>query len=344
MIWDRIIGINTGLAVMMLIALFALAGAVRAQERPTAGTENDVGGSSGTYRIGIGDVLDIRVYNRPQLSRDAIRVDDRGMIRMPLLSDAIRAACRTDSELASEIGQRYLEYLRNPHVEVFIKEYQSKAVAVIGAVREPGRFLLQRQVRLLDLVAFAGGPTDRAGGRIQVRHDPDVRPCGDRTNDPTGTDVVPAGLGLISEENVSWYEFPDLLKASTPVENPYVRPGDVVNLVEADTVYVVGNVYRPAIIPLKERTTLTQAIAVAGGVLPDTNFDRVTIVRQTPGGTSKTQITVDLKAISKRKADDPILEANDIVDVPTSSGKKFVRALLGAISPTVSRLPLRVIP
>ena len=92
------------------------------------------------YRIGPGDVLDIRFYNRPQLSREAVRVDGHGMIRMPLVEGEIKAACLTESELSTEIASRYLKYYRNPHIDVFIKEYQSEPVAVIGAVNAPGRF------------------------------------------------------------------------------------------------------------------------------------------------------------------------------------------------------------
>src|SRR4029078_11960878 len=95
-----------------------------------------------------------------------------GMIRLPLIVDEIRASCRTETELAQEISRRYLEYLREPHVEVFIKNFPAKPVAVIGAVRAPGRFQLQRPVRLLELVSFAGGPADDAGGRRQVKHGP----------------------------------------------------------------------------------------------------------------------------------------------------------------------------
>src|ERR1043165_242236 len=86
------------------------------------------------YRIGPGDVLDIRIYNRPQLSREAVRVEGNGMIRMPLIENEIQAACRTEGELAKEIATGYAKYYKNLQVDVFIKEYHSKQVAVIGAV------------------------------------------------------------------------------------------------------------------------------------------------------------------------------------------------------------------
>src|SRR5688572_16313760 len=54
------------------------------------------------YRIGPGDLLDIRVFNKAQFSRDGVRVDSRGMIRMPFIEGEIKAACRTEAELATE--------------------------------------------------------------------------------------------------------------------------------------------------------------------------------------------------------------------------------------------------
>src|SRR6266849_3034989 len=67
------------------------------------------GDTTDLYRIGAGDVLEVRVLNRPQLSRDSVRVDNRGMIRLPMTDDEIRAGCRAESELAAEIATRYLK-------------------------------------------------------------------------------------------------------------------------------------------------------------------------------------------------------------------------------------------
>src|ERR1700682_1925686 len=77
------------------------------------------------YRIGPGDVLDIRILNRPNLSRDAVRVEGDGTIRMPLIDGRIQAACLTETELSKEITNRYLKFYRNPQVDVFIKDYRS---------------------------------------------------------------------------------------------------------------------------------------------------------------------------------------------------------------------------
>src|SRR5215813_10572610 len=129
------------------------------------------------YRIGPGDVLDIRILNRPNLSRQAVRVQGSGMIRMPLIDTDIRAACLTAGELADEIRSRYLKFYRNPQVDVFVKEYHSRQVAIIGAVNDQSRFELQRRVRLLELLTYAKGPSPRAGQTINIVHSTATSPC-----------------------------------------------------------------------------------------------------------------------------------------------------------------------
>jgi polysaccharide export outer membrane protein len=286
------------------------------------------------YRIGVGDLLDVRVFNKPQFSRDNVRVDGRGMIRMPLISGEIRAACRTEEELSGEITARYLEYLRNPQVDVFIKDYQSQAVAILGAVRTPSRFQLQRRVRLLELLSFAGGPNESAGRIIQIVHTAPVSLC-EATVQP---DAEQATLNILDN-----YRLSETLRGDEG-SNPFVRPGDIISISEADQVYVVGNVVRPSTLTLRERVTVSRAIAMSGGTLPDTKSDRVRIVRQALGSITKTEIFVDLKAIDRRKAEDVVLQAGDIVDVPTSGGKRILRSLVGAVVPSVGQLPVRVIP
>lgn len=282
------------------------------------------------YRIGPGDVLDIRIYNRPQLSRDAVRVEGSGMIRMPLIETEIRAVCLTEGELAKEISTRYARYYKNLQVDVFIKEYHSRQVAIIGAVNEQSRFELQRRVRLLELLTYAKGPSAKAGQTINVVHSTDHSPCKQTDENDESTAF-------------SSYKLSDVLQGD-PKSNPYLEAGDIVTLPEADQVYIVGNVFMPITIPLKEPITLTRAIAMAGGLRQDTSKDKIRILRQEPGTTIRKEITVDLNAIEKKRSEDLALAPNDIIDVPTSAGKSFLRSLFQGIAPGVGQLPVRVVP
>lgn len=285
------------------------------------------------YRIGPGDVLEVRLYKLPDLSREALRVEESGTIRMPLINDDIQAACRTEGELAKDIASRYLGLMRNPQVDVFIKEYNSRPVAVIGAVNTPGRFQLQRRIRLLDLLSFAGGPAERAGGNVQVVHSSNYPSC-------------EASTGVLRNSGdtlgINIFKLRDTL-AGAARSNPYVRPGDVITVLEVEQIYVLGNVTRPSAFPLRERITLSQAIAMAGGALPDSQADRVRILRQKADGVSKEELIVNLNAITKRRAPDVVLQPNDIVEMPTASGRRLLRNILEGVVPGVARFPLRVI-
>jgi len=282
------------------------------------------------YRIGSGDVLDIRIYNRPQLSRDAVRVEGNGMIRMPLIETEIRAACLTEGELAKEISTRYARYYKNLQVDIFIKEYHSQQVAIIGAVNDQSRFELQRRVRLLELLTYAKGPSAKAGQTINIVHSTNISPC--RQADES--DVSTA---------FSSYKLNEVLQGD-PKSNPYLEAGDIVTLPEADQVYVVGNVFMPLTIALKEPITLTRAIAMAGGLKQDTRKDKIRVLRQEPGTSIRKEILVDLYAIEKKRSEDLALAPNDIIDVPTSAGKSFLRSLISGVVPGVGQLPVRVVP
>lgn len=282
------------------------------------------------YRIGPSDVLDIRIHNRPQLSREAVRVEGNGMIRMPLIETEIQAACLTEGELAKEIATRYARYYRNLQVDVFIKEYHSRQVAIIGAVNDQSRFELQRRIRLLELLTYAKGPSPKAGQTINVVHSTAPSLCKQQDENDAAS-------------MLSSYKLSEVLEGK-PEANPYLQTGDIVTVPDADQVYVVGNVFMPLTIPLREPVTLTRAIAMAGGLKQDTKKDKIRVLRQEPGAATRKEITVDLSAIEKKSSEDIALLPNDIVDVPTSAGKSFLRSLVQGVAPSVSQLPVRVVP
>src|SRR5207248_2884936 len=101
--------IDFRLMIRMALAIAALNLAARAQPAssnpspsPPPSVRESSSQSGDRYRIGPGDLLDVRIYNRPQLSRDAVRVEGTGMIRMPLIEGDIQAACKTEGELSKE--------------------------------------------------------------------------------------------------------------------------------------------------------------------------------------------------------------------------------------------------
>lgn len=111
------------------------------------------------YRIGIGDLLEIEVYDEPDLTRE-VRVLTDGRISLPLLG-SISAADRTVSELQGEIDRLLGEkYLVNPQVTVFVKEFSS--IFVFGEVKSPGSFPLTGRMTVFEAITLAGGFTEVA--------------------------------------------------------------------------------------------------------------------------------------------------------------------------------------
>ena len=128
--------------------------------------------------------------------------------------------------------------------------------------------------------------------------------------------------------------------------NPILRSGDIIRVVEAELkqAYVIGSVHSAAIINLKERVTLSTAIAMSGGVQAGAEIDKIKITRQAAGGLSKNDIFVDLKEIRNGSKEDVILQPNDIIDVPGPNGTtKFFKDILRTVVPVFTRTPM-IIP
>jgi polysaccharide biosynthesis/export protein len=287
-----------------------------------------------SYRIGIGDLLDVRVLNHPEMSRK-MRVEGSGMVRIPMAGDVV-ATCLTESQLSQIITEKFRKWIKEPYVDVFIEEYSSQPVAVIGAVDKPGRFQLQRRVRLIELLTYAGGPKlEKAGHTLHLIRSGEKDLCAtDSTVPAASEEAIPQLLS---------FKLKDLLTGSTDA-NLYVQPGDIISLPEADQIFVTGFVTKPGPFPLNTKITLTQAIGMAGGYMPEASKKKVRLIRQTVNSNARTEQIINIEDIEKRKIDDIVLQANDLIEVPNSAGKVLVRALLNAApSGLTNSLPLAII-
>ncbi len=289
-----------------------------------------------SYRIGIGDLLDVRVLNHPEMSRK-MRVEGGGTVRIPMAGDVI-ATCLTESQLSQIITEKFRKWIKEPYVDVFIEEYSSQPVAVIGAVDKPGRFQLQRRVRLIELLTYAGGPKlDKAGHTLHLIRSGEKDLCStDNVSQASATsdEAVPQLLS---------FKLKDLLMGSTDA-NLYVQPGDIISLPEADQIFVTGFVTKPGAFPLNTKISLTQAIGMAGGYMPEASKKKVRLIRQSANSNARIEQLINIEDIEKRKIDDIVLQANDLIEVPNSAGKVLIRALLNAApGGLVSTLPYAII-
>ena len=123
----------------------------------------------------------------------------------------------------------------------------------------------------------------------------------------------------------------------------WMKPGDVVSVLDADLVYVYGNVNKQGSVKMKGPTTLTQAIVMAAGLKPATRKDYIRILRQKPGSTERSEMVYDLSKIDKGAAPDPFLEPDDIVAVSEDKTKSIInsiaRSLTGGVSNVLYRIP-----
>jgi polysaccharide export outer membrane protein len=127
-----------------------------AMRRPDSITPKGAYEAVSDYRIGANDLLDISVFGVDTLSR-TVRVNSLGMIGLPLVG-SVHAGGKTVSELESEIAKLLgKDYVQNPQVSVFVKEFTSQRVTVEGAVIGAGIFPLTGKTTLLQTIAMAKG-------------------------------------------------------------------------------------------------------------------------------------------------------------------------------------------
>lgn len=282
------------------------------------------------YRIGFQDTLEIQVFRHPDLTQK-VNVNPNGTINLFRLPDPVIAVCKTENELAKDVADAYRkDYLKNPEVKVLAVEQRSRAFAVIGAVEKPGQYMISRRVRLLELIAQAGGPSKEAGTRVLVAR------TGSTSNCQLNEGQTPAPE---QEATYAGYALKDIIEGK---QNVVMRPGDIVSVLEADIVYVYGNVIEQGQVQIKEPLTLTQAIASAKGLKPATDKSKIRILRQKPGGIDREEFVYDLNKINKREIPDPFLEPNDVVAVSVDTTKDILNNIGKSLTQGIPSILYRV--
>ncbi|MGQ9645845.1 MAG: polysaccharide biosynthesis/export family protein [Thermodesulfobacteriota bacterium] len=265
------------------------------------------------YRIGPEDLLEISVYEDEKLNK-TVRVSSQGDISLPLLG-VLKVEGLTAVQLEREIRDLLSERLyQNPHVSVFIKEYRSQRISVIGAVEKPGIYDVMGQKTVLEGLSLAGGLKEDAGQLLFLIRPP---PSDEETskNPEASGERMPETLVIDLEEL--------LVKGNLSLNLP-LKHGDVINVSFSGKVFVGGEVNRPGGFYLKgRRMTVSQAIAMAEGLKPKANASGTVIFRYGQGDEEEV-LPVDVNAIHKGESKDVYLRENDIVIVPKSGAKAFL--------------------
>ncbi|MDF9392759.1 MULTISPECIES: polysaccharide export protein EpsE [Methylococcus] len=196
---------------------------------------------AGDYRLGPGDVVRISVFNYPELAMET-RISQTGNITFPL-TGPIAIGDLTAAEAEGRIAGKLREggYLSDPHVTVVVSQFKAREVAVMGQVKNPGKYPIEKQSRVMDMLAAAGGVTTVDAG-------------------DTATLLRASGEKRVID-----------LKAlfdGDPSQNPEVAAGDTLFVPKAPQFYVYGEVQRPGAYRLQRGMTVSQAISAAGGLTP----------------------------------------------------------------------------
>jgi len=269
------------------------------------------------YKIGPEDLVEISVFEEEKLNK-TVRVSSQGNISLPLLG-ILRVKGLTANELEKEIRDLLSEkYLQDPHVSVFIKEYRSQRISVIGAVEKPGIFEVTGRKTILDMLAMAGGLKEEAGQLLFLIRPP--IPEEEVAKENKDSDEAMPKTFVVDLEEL-------LVKGDLTLNLPLIH-GDVINIPISGKIFVGGEVKSPGGFPLKgKKLTVSQAIAMAGGLIPEADGAETKIFRYPEKGTERETLSANVYAIQKGESEDPYLKENDIIIVPKHGMKAFLIGL-----------------
>ncbi|HEX6185201.1 MAG TPA: tetratricopeptide repeat protein, partial [Pyrinomonadaceae bacterium] len=237
------------------------------------------------YRIGAGDVLDVRLLKGAEPRTTSYKVTPTGLLDHPALREPLAVAGLTAEDVAARLGAalRLRAGGTSPEVVVGVREYASHAVIVGGMVKEPGTKILQREAVPLYVIVAHAQPLAGAGEAVVVSR-------------ATGRTVTA-----------------DLSDAAAL--KTLVRPGDVVTLraLPKRFVYVAGAVREPGQKEFHAGMTLTQAVLAAGGAQAS-GAREVAVTRQGDDGRLSTS-RYSLADIRAGRTPDPTLRPGDRVEV-----------------------------
>ena len=291
-------------------------------------------GTSTDYPIGIGDLLQISVPGVDDFKERTVRVGSEGNIDLPLIG-TIHAAGIPESQLRDNLAKALEKYMYDPQVDLFVKEYKSRQVAVVGAVRAPGLITLSGAGEsILDVLTQAGGTTPEAADEVVIM--PQVSSEGlklQRVAQSMSAPEAEAGRPVSVANNGDPHAGPpanvltvppphdaptleDLQKSvsngpsvviplkatamtgSAHYMNMPVEPGDIIVVPGGGNVMVTGWVYRPGYFTVGSGLTALGAVGSAGGAMYAADPADATLMRSDGNG-NKVAIPINLDKIAK---------------------------------------------
>jgi polysaccharide export outer membrane protein len=291
------------------------------------------------WPLGSGDILEISVTPVTEVQNYVVRVSGEGAITLPLIG-SVQASGLSEAALSKEIHQRFAEtYVRNPQVRIFVREYRSRLVAVVGAVEKPGTYSLTAgDGTILDLLSQAGGTSKDAAPRVLFF--PAELYAGVISSQAPAPSLVSANaVNTLPKVNPAIQNAEPLvihLDDMKKGENQQyltlpVRPGDIIMIPAAGEVLVDGWVERPGSYKITPSLTVLGAITAAGGLQFAANPRKIRISRS---GKRKEKMSflVDLEKIKRGQEPDIPVQEGDVIEVTSSALKLAPYGIYSVVS------------
>jgi protein involved in polysaccharide export with SLBB domain len=299
--------------------------------------------------IHLGDLIDVDVVGSTEFDWRGTLTPEGFLDGVDFIENPIFALCRNEEDVAKDVVAGYSRLLREPKVIVQILDRSNRALSIIsGAVKTPQRVQIRRPIFLNELIIVSGGLTERASGEIQIFRPQNLSCAARKTiSQETVGENRQRFVAASSEDNGAQYlniRIIDLLNGKKEA-NPQILSGDIVTILEARSIYVIGGVANPKQISFRSQITLSRAIDSAGGLAKNADAKKITIFRRAAGETKI--IEADLEKIKDGKSEDVVLQASDIIDVnQTGREKRKYPPIINVVELSEmnsSKLPLRVI-
>lgn len=236
------------------------------------------------YVLGEGDLLKITVYENNDLTTEA-RISGDGKISFPLVG-SLNLTGITVSQAEKKLTALLADgFLVDPHVTIFVSEYRSKKVTILGEVKKPGLYELSADVTILEIISKAEGLTEQAGDEVMIKHRSAVK----------GVEGDNVSINLKS------------LNQGGEASNIMVQDGDRIYVTKSGFVYVTGEVKKPGAYKYEQGMTVMKAIALAEGLTDKAAPGRTKLIRKIGGGESTFKVDMGTQ-----------VQPDDVVSVPES--------------------------
>jgi polysaccharide export outer membrane protein len=271
--------------------------------------------------VGPGDVIEVAAPGVKELAFVTTRVSGDGIIVLPIIG-TVRAGGRTEDDIRQEIRTRLGGIMYDPQVSVFVREYRSRKIAVIGAVLKAGLYEPATATdTIFDMIAQARGPApDASRSIVFIPHaSKDAAELGALVPGKDGA-AAPVEALLRNVDPVVFDLREMSAEMSQVVWSLPVRPGDVIMIPEAGTVYIQGWVDKPGFYKISQDLTMLSVIVAAGGPRFPADMAAARLIRPEPSG-QKRIFDVDLQAVARGETSDVYVQNGDVIELGATAPK-----------------------